>query len=194
MARYVSGPDDMTPREMRRALGPILKWMGENLHQWAVVDTLKDFTSWGFWSQAGGEVYASIDGKIAKRVLGKLRAYLREAPDHAVVEVWDQLEGYEHHAVPRGGKARRPGSNRKAALARLGAAIRRARGGYSQAVHEAQDACYDKARIPAAEVNAFEDAVRAGTVYKKSRAGRVVVVKKAQALIAAAKALKAAWR
>ena len=69
--------------------------------------------------------------------------------------------------VRRGGKGRAPGAAgtaaggwRHAALARLERAIRAAKGGYSPEVHEAQDACYDDARIDANEVGAFEDEVR----------------------------------
>jgi len=73
----------------------------------------------------------------------------------------------------RGGKGRaaRGGGGVDAAFAALGAAIRRARGGYSQEVHEAQDALYDLG-APAADVDAFEDRVRHGLLAHRDPAVR----------------------
>ena len=96
---------DITVNEARWLLRPILVWMGQNLHQWAVVDVLKDFTTWGFWQDAGGQAYAIINADIARQVLAKLRAFVREAPDRDVIEVWDRLAHYEAHARV-GGKRR----------------------------------------------------------------------------------------
>jgi len=88
------GPEELplTVDEMRTLLLAALNSMVSYVNEWSVRDTLKYFTSWGFWK--GGEM-ASLDEDGARDVIIALREYLQTTPQDADIEdAFDKLEYY----------------------------------------------------------------------------------------------------
>lgn len=65
----------MSDQEVKDEVLDKIKELGRNVNQWSARDTLKQFTSWGFWS--GGHM-ASIDVPLAQRISKELYDYIKD--------------------------------------------------------------------------------------------------------------------
>lgn len=83
----------MTDEEVKQEVLDIIKDMKRRVNEWSVRDTLKHFTSYGFWS---GSEMASIDIDTAREIATELYDYVEEFPaGHPnIEEVYDDL--YKH--------------------------------------------------------------------------------------------------
>ena len=84
---------NMVKDEVKDEVLSIIKNLRRTTNQWSSRDTLKCFTSYGFWS---GSEMASIDIKIANEIADELYSYVNNfSPGHPnIEEVYDDL--YKH--------------------------------------------------------------------------------------------------
>lgn len=66
----------MTPAEMKAEILEALAEMKGTVNSWATRDTLKDFTSFDFWTESGGETMAIIDMEMAEKIRQALTVYV----------------------------------------------------------------------------------------------------------------------
>ena len=83
----------MSDEEVKQEVLDTISDMKSRVNEWSVRDTLKHFTSYGFWS---GSDMASIDMDIAREIATELYNYVEEfrAGDPNIDEVYDDL--YRH--------------------------------------------------------------------------------------------------
>lgn len=80
----------MSDQEVKDEVLDKIKELGRNVNQWSARDTLKQFTSWGFWK---GDQMASIDVDMAKEISNKLFNYVDNLRpgDSDIEEVYDLI-------------------------------------------------------------------------------------------------------
>lgn len=78
----------MNTSEVQKEALRLIKIAQDKVNIWAVRDTVKNFTTWGFWN---GENYVSIDDKLAKTILTKLATAVKKHPSSFSEDIIDQL-------------------------------------------------------------------------------------------------------
>ena len=88
-----SDDDMMSDEEVKEEVLTKIKDYKSSVNKWSTRDTLKHFTSYGFWS--GGEM-ASIDIDTAKEIATELYNYVKSfrAGHPNIEEVYDDLYKY----------------------------------------------------------------------------------------------------
>ncbi len=94
LRKFENHNDDlMSDEEVKQEVLDTISDMKTKVNQWSTRDTLKHFTSYGFWS---GEEMSSIDMETAREIATELYNYVKEfrAGHQNIEEVYDDI--YEH--------------------------------------------------------------------------------------------------
>ena len=87
--------DEFTIEEIFNEIKSSIKYMKENVNLWAIRDTLKKFTEWGFYN---GSVMAVIDEKMASDICDQLMQYVdscyRRKDTNSLDEIYDKIYFY----------------------------------------------------------------------------------------------------
>jgi hypothetical protein len=89
--------DDMSFDEIKEVVLQAINNMGKMTDKWAIRDTLKDITSWGFYK---GEQMAIVDEKEARNICKQLRDYvttLNSSHESILMEIADKVERYAYN-------------------------------------------------------------------------------------------------
>lgn len=82
---------DMTFEEIKAEVITAVKNMRKHTNEWGVRDSLKKFTSWGFWKK--GDM-ASIDVEIANDIADELLDYIQTALEQDIEDAYDIVQHY----------------------------------------------------------------------------------------------------